>query len=291
MAAGAYCAPSKSPTHPTNVPTGPGGGGSGGGTIAYDPNQKLGPAGYGPQNFVSAEGRLDYRIDFENDASATAPAQIVLISDPLDANFDFSTFELTEIGFGDILLSIPSGSQYYETTVTFSNNDQTFGVEIMAGINLASGEVYAAFYSIDPSTGLPPEGLIGFLPPEDGTGRGMGYFSYTVQPGANAVTGDEIRNIAYITFDGAETIPTNAVDPHDPQVGTDPDREALVTIDANIPASEMLALPPETDMRDFLVEWAGWDNTSGIEGAGVATYDVYYRQDDGDWMQIGRAHV
>ena len=41
-----------------------------------------------------------------------------------------------------------------------------------------------------------PDVLTGFLPPEDGTGRGMGYFSYVIDPAANLPTGTEIRNVA-----------------------------------------------------------------------------------------------
>ena len=43
-------------------------------------------------------------------------------------------------------------------------------------------------------------------------------------------TGTELRNIAYITFDGAETIATNQVDPHDPSQGTDPEKEVPIAI-------------------------------------------------------------
>jgi len=39
-----------------------------------------------------------------------------------------------------------------------------------------------------------------------------------------------IKNIAYITFDFQETIATNLRNPHDPSQGTDPDKEAFVTI-------------------------------------------------------------
>ena len=68
------------------------------------------------------------------------------------------------------------------------------------------------------------------LPPEDGTGRGMGWFNYTIQAKPGLAEGTEIRNIASIVFDGQPAITTNMVDPHDPSLGIDPDKEALVTI-------------------------------------------------------------
>jgi hypothetical protein len=42
--------------------------------------------------------------------------------------------------------------------------------------------------------------------------------------------GTQIRNVASIVFDGQPAITTNQVDPHDPSKGTDPEKEALVTI-------------------------------------------------------------
>ncbi|MEW6741715.1 MAG: LamG-like jellyroll fold domain-containing protein [Planctomycetota bacterium] len=199
-----------------------------------DPNQKLGPGGRGPRNWVEWDSLLPYRIDFENDETATAPAQIVMIEDPLDANLDWRTFELTGVGFGDTWLTVPPNSQHYETVVPMTYNGTDFEVQIEAGIDLNTGEIYANFYSIDPDTGLPPSVDIGFLPPEDGTGRGQGYVTYVLRAKSGVRHGTVIRNVAYITFDFQETIATNQVDPHDPSKGTDPRKEAPITIDGPV---------------------------------------------------------
>ena len=58
-----------------------------------------------------------YRIDFENAPTATAPAQRVVITDQLDPNLDWTTLQLTGVGFGDTNIVIPPDSQYYATTV------------------------------------------------------------------------------------------------------------------------------------------------------------------------------
>ena len=50
-------------------------------------------------------------------------------------------------------------------------NGKTFDVDIEIGLNIATGQIFAHFLSIDPNTQLPPDVLTGFLPPEDGTGR------------------------------------------------------------------------------------------------------------------------
>jgi RHS repeat-associated protein len=185
-------------------------------SISFDPNEKSGATGIGSARFISASAELPYRVEFENDASATAPAQRVVITDQLDPDLDWSTFQLTELGFGDRIILVPPGRQYFETTVEMTFNGKTIEVQIEAGIRPVEGEVFAIFQSIDPGTFLPPDVLTGFLPPEDGTGRGMGHVSYMVRPKTGLATGTEIRNIALITFDVNGAIATNQVDPHDP---------------------------------------------------------------------------
>ncbi|BBO84834.1 hypothetical protein DSCO28_54000 [Desulfosarcina ovata subsp. sediminis] len=195
-----------------------------------DPNLKTGPAGYGVANYVGSERLLSYRVDFENETGASAAAQTVIIFDLLDANLDWTTFTLTEVGFGDVVLTIPLDCHHYQHTVEMNQDGTDFEVQIDIGVDLSTGELYANFYSLDPITGLPPESDVGMLPPEDGTGRGMGWFSYTIEAKSGLAEGTEIRNVASIVFDGQPAITTNQVDPHDPSQGTDPDKEALVTI-------------------------------------------------------------
>ena len=99
----------------------------------------IGPSGFGSSNFVSgsALSLFPYQIDFENSPTATAPAQQVVITDTLDPNLDLSTFQLTEIAFGDTVLAIPPGSQDYQTTVPMTYNGVTFDVVINASLNYA----------------------------------------------------------------------------------------------------------------------------------------------------------
>ncbi len=249
---------------------------------SHDPNAMLGPAGYGTANFVTDAGAVfPYQIDFENDPTATAPAQEVTITDQLDTtDLDTSTFQLTGIGWGDTVLSIPAGSQYYEATVPMTYNGQTFDVDVEAGIHTATGQVYATFTSIDPNTDLPPDVLTGFLPPEDGTGRGEGYLSYTIQPRAGLATGTAITNVALVTFDENPSIATDQVDDADPTQGIDPSKEALVTIDSVAPTSTVAPLPPTESTPDFPVTWSGQDDSGG---SGVASYDVYVSDNGGPY--------
>jgi RHS repeat-associated protein len=261
-------------------------GGTGSGTLlqSMDPNAVYGPSGYGPSNFVTGfNNTFAYRVTYENFEDATAPAQSVTVTNNLDSNLDWSTFQLTGIGFADNYLVIPPGNQHYQATVSMTYNGLTFDVEMEAGIHSATGQVYASFYSIDPNTSLPPSNVLtGFLPPEDGTGRGEGYISYTVSPKSGLGTGVVIPNIASIVFDANAPITTDQVDPLDPSKGIDPAKQARVTIDAGVPQSEVSVLPGMSG-GDFTVNWSGRDD--GV-GSGIGAYTLYVSDDGGQTYRI-----
>ena len=69
-------------------------------------NDIIGPAGYGDANFISPYMQLDYKIRFENDPNATAPAQRVLIQMDLDDDFDIRSFRVGTYGFGDFVRNV-----------------------------------------------------------------------------------------------------------------------------------------------------------------------------------------
>jgi RHS repeat-associated protein len=244
---------------------------------SFDPNDKIGP-GFGASGFVAGNSPLPYRIDFENDPSATAPAQEVVITDQLSSNDDWSSFRITQIGWGDTVVTVPANEQHFQTTVAMTFNGVTFDVLAQVGINLATGLITAQFFSIDPATDLPPDVLIGFLPPEDGTGRGMGYITYTVQPKSGLPTGTQIRNVANVSFDEQQIVATDQVDDEDPTKGTDPAKQALVTIDSVAPSSSVLALSANESSSTFTVSWSGQDDTGG---SGISSYTIFVSDDGG----------
>jgi len=248
---------------------------------SHDPNSLDGPAGYGQDNFVSDTSQLPYQINFENDPTATAPAQQVDITDPLDPNLDWSTFQLTAVGFGNTYIAIPPGRQHYDTTVNVTENDQNFEVVVSLNLDPATGIFTASFQSIDPSTNLPPANLLtGFLAPEDGTGRGIGFVSFTVSPNAGLATGTQIRNVALVTFDLGQSIATDQVNDQDPTQGIDPTKQALVTIDSVPPTSSVSPLPANESTTSFTVTWSGQDDPGG---SGVAFYNIYESEDGGPY--------
>ncbi len=252
--------------------------------VARDPNEKLGPGGYGPANWVRSGDLFPYRINFENlgpgskdengnpyPTFATAPAQRVTVTDALPANFDWSTFRITELGFGDTVVQVPGDSTHYSGSVFVTIDGHSFDVEMEAGIDFNTGLVTVVFQSIDRETGLPPGAGIGFLPPEDESGRGMGHVSFLIRPKAGLANGTPFRNVAEIRFDTNEVIATNQVDPQDASKGTNPAKEALVTLDSTAPLGGITALPSVSGLGEIQVSWTGDDQG----GSGVESYDVF----------------
>jgi RHS repeat-associated protein len=256
-----------------------------------DPNEKTGIAGYGPQHFIAPNQPIVYRVDFENlgkgslpkpVSPATAPAQRVDVSDQLTSNLDWNSFYFTEFGFGDKLVHFDDRRTHQFTTLEMSYNQQVFNVEVELSFDSTTGLVTAAYQSVDPTNGLPPDVMTGFLPPEDGTDIGKAHFSYSVTPKPGLASGTQLRNIALISFDGQPIIPTNQIDPEDPSKGFSPDREALNTIDAVAPTSSVLPLPNVIRQSRTSISWSGVDDAAG---SGVDFYDVFV-SDNGGLYQL-----
>ena len=231
-----------------------------------DPNALVGPAGFGTLNFIMPAGNLPYTIDFENDGSAAA--QVVTVTEALDANLNWSTFQLGSFGFGPINIIIPAGLTDYQTTVSYQNSDNTpLNVVVNLNFNVQSGVLTVTFTSLDPETGEAPTGVFdGFLYPENGTGVGEGYVQYTVQPYATLTTPDKITQQASVVFDTNPPLPTN---------------QAINTIDSGPPTSTVGLLPSIETSASFTLNWSGQDDTGG---SGVATYTIY-DSDDGAGFQ------
>ncbi|HQU45489.1 MAG TPA: RHS repeat-associated core domain-containing protein, partial [Pirellulales bacterium] len=223
--------------------------------LSKDPNAMIGPGGYGTQNFVQPTGAWPYTVDFENDGGVAA--QDVTVSDQLDPNFDWSTFQLGSFGFGSVNVSVPAGLTQYQTTVPYQNVDgSSLNVAVALDFNVQTGKLTATFTSLDPATGQPPTGVTdGFLPPDDSTHVGEGYVQYTVQPKANLATGATIDAAASVVFDINAPVVTKPV---------------TNTIDAGPPTSSVNPLPASENSTSFTVSWSGSD----AAGPGIAGYNV-----------------
>src|SRR5262249_27640946 len=141
-----------------------------------------------------------------------AAAQDVTVTQTLDPNLDWSTFQLGDIQIGATTISVPASLQTFSTTVHTANIDGTpLQVAITASLNQQTGVVTWTFLSIDPVTNLtPPSPIAGFLPVDDSTGRGQAFVHYTVRPKANLTSGTQINAQASVVFDANAPLNTNS---------------------------------------------------------------------------------
>lgn len=173
-----------------------------------DPNEKTATAGVGDQHYIARGDEITYQVYFENKSTATAPAQEVFIDDTLDSNLDWSTFKLDEIAFGSQVVTSLSGKQSGTDQVQAGN----MLLNVITTYSPASGKIRWTLRTIDPETGeLPQDAYAGFLPPEDGTGRGQGHVTFKVRARNDRAGGMQIKNKAAIVFDTETPLSTNEV--------------------------------------------------------------------------------
>lgn len=234
---------------------------------SLDPNDMLGPDGYGDRRWVSLNKNLAYRIRFQNDPGrATAPAQRVAVTQQLDSTVDIRTFRLGSFSFANQTFDIPGNPAFYSTRLDLRDSLGIY-VDVTAGIDVLSGKAFWNFKSIDPSTGeLPIDPLVGLLPVDDSTSRGNGYVSYTIRPKQESRSGDSIRSVARIVFDQNDPMDTRII---------------FNTIDAHYPQSTVRPLPATTGLTSFPVRWSGVDDSSGSH---LESFSIYVSRDDSPYV-------
>ncbi|MFO1432502.1 MAG: dockerin type I domain-containing protein [Candidatus Competibacteraceae bacterium] len=217
--------------------------------MSWDPNEKVGPPGFGAEGYLSSSLPFVYTVYFENLLSASAAAQDVVVTDQLDADLDWTTFELGGIRFGDQFVEVPAGSQDFSTRVNLRPR-QNLAVNIDAKLDPKTGLVTWQFKSVDPDTGgVPSDPAAGFLPPNKVPPEGEASVFFTVRAKEGAQTGTEIRNKAIIVFDVNPPIETG---------------QWVNTVDNTKPQSKVLPLTSAQQSPTFQVQWAGTDGESGV---------------------------
>ena len=227
---------------------------------SYDPNGLSGLPGVAAAQWVSGQPPVSYVISFANEPTATAPAQQVVVTNPLDVNLDMSTLTLTSISVPGMLVPIPptfvpAAGQDEVTTSVDLRPAQKLLVNIDAKLNPSTGLVTWTFSSIDPGTGQPPiDASVGFLPP--GTG---GSLSFTVKPKHGLATGTQVADQATVVFDSNPPMNTPVW---------------INTIDNTPPVSHVSASTATSTCPAFRVSWSGSDVGSGLQGFTIYVSDT-----------------
>ncbi|MFY9154455.1 MAG: hypothetical protein WAO52_20725, partial [Prolixibacteraceae bacterium] len=228
---------------------------------SFDPNEMIGPPGFGENNYIQKTSMMPYTILFENKSTATAPAHLVTISDTLDlSKFDLKEFGFGSFGFGDTIL-VPNGNKLKEFSMDVDLNPKMNLITRVSGkLDTISGVITWEFISLNPTEmRLEEDPMIGFLPPNNANHAGEGFVSFSVGLKKELGTNDVLKNMASIVFDANKPILTN---------------EFVNTLDLDKPESQVYALDATTDSR-FPVAWTGTDN-----GSGIASYSIYVMEND-----------
>ncbi len=229
-----------------------------------DPNDMIGPDGFGDPKFVSVNDRLPYKIRFENDPEfASAPAQKVVIEHVLDVDLNLFSLQLGNFGFANLIFEVPGKSSFYKKRLNIVDSLGIF-VDVTAGIDITENKVFWIFESVDAKTGLEPsDPLLGMLPVNDTiTRKGEGFVDFTIVPNRVAQTGDSILAEAAIVFDVNETINTP---------------EIFNVIDAVPPASIMNPLPDKSEELAIPITWSAMDDEGG---SGVKDYALFVSENN-----------
>lgn len=234
-----------------------------------DPNDILGPSGYGDGQFVSVNDTLPYMIRFENDPElATAPAQNVRIVQALDEHVNPASFRLGDFGFADYDFEVPENAAAYSERIDLTE-EEGYILEVTAGLDVRNNEVFWLFRTLDPQTNANPKNpLNGFLAVNDSAGLGEGYVNYRIMPSTTAQSGDTVYAQAGIYFDNNPPIITN---------------EHFNTIDAFPPTATMHPLADIQAGNRFEISWEGEDEDLG---SGLRNFSIYASENGAAYRKV-----
>ena len=233
---------------------------------SFDPNEKIGPSGFGAERYIARGGTYGYNVFFENKSSATAPAQEVAVIDTLDkSKLDLGTFAFGTAGFGAKRATPAANSKKFAADIDLRPG-KTLIVRITGELDTAAGVARWLFTSLDPATmNLTEDPMGGFLPPNVTSPEGEGVVSYSVRPESSLTDGDRVAGRAKIVFDLNEPILTNVYSN---------------TIDTAAPASSITGMTPVNDST-FTIAWSGSD-----DGSGVREYSIYVSLADSPYVPL-----
>ncbi len=207
-----------------------------------DPNDKLST----PQDFITPDGELTYKIRFENVATASIPAQYITIEDNLPAELNWNTFLSGAVSIGTVT---------YDSVEAFNSSGRG---SLTLGYNPSTGKISYKFDLGDDygTTGLKPN----VNPPE-----GEGWVEFSVDTRATLTTGTKVTNTATIQFDWNEWINTPPV---------------TNIVDLTAPTSTVKPLPALSTATTFMIGYEGGDK-AGVEDGRCREYTIYVSKDGG----------
>ena len=120
-----------------------------------------------------------------------APSAVnqVRIVEQLDPNLDPRSFRLGDLQLGNLQVQIPSNVGSFQGDFDFTQSEG-FILRVSAGIDVNSGTITWLLQAIDPNTGeLITNPTVGLLQPNNSSGVGQGWVTYTAEPKQGLTTG------------------------------------------------------------------------------------------------------
>ena len=214
--------------------------------------------------------QLPYTIEFENDPDlATAPAHVIKVTDIFDPEiFDMSTFGMKEIKVGNKSLRFKGESEF---TKTLDMRPEINSVaQISLSVDKKTGKTEWTFESLDPMTLEKATEMIQGILPVNIDGNGCGEIKFDISLREGLSSGKMFGNKASIIFDSNDPIET-------------PNWEN--TLDYDFPSARITSAG-STDSKTF-----SFDIESSDQGAGIWSYDLYFRPSaTGEW-EIARGAI
>jgi uncharacterized repeat protein (TIGR01451 family) len=230
---------------------------------SFDPNDKLGPNGVGEEGWITADTPMRYTIRFENDPErASAPAQLVEISDVLAPELDAATLDVQRLTVAGRTVDFTPVDGGWEAALP-SADGLAAPIRAEASFDDDTRELLLRVYGVGTGTGQ--DAYDDFLPPNRTSPEGEGEVDLVLALVDDVADGATVANGARITFDGHE-VDDNFLDT--PVISNRIDRSA--------PTSAVVELAEEST-TPFTVRWTGEDG----DGSGVGDYTVYVSTDGG----------
>ena len=230
---------------------------------SMDPNAIYGPTGIGAGQFVNHLDNHTYMVTFENVDSATASAQVVKVTIPIDTlAFDLSTFKFGNSSIGTKSYNVPINRKEFTYDVNF-NKTKSYIVRVMGSLDVAKGVINCEFITLDTTT-LDLPVLEGFLPPNKLAPEGEGSIIYSVALKTNIADGYKTSSQAQIVFDENEAILTNTWE-------NIVDREP----------STSFPVATISGTSDITIALNGTDSQSGVD-----YYYLYVSENGGEWVAL-----
>ncbi len=235
------------------------------GVTSFDPNEIVGPQGFAFDNYISSKGNKNYRIYFENKATASSSALEVFVKDTLDlSKFDLSTFSFDAIAFADTTIQIQEYAKKFTILVDMYPKKNII-VQIRGSLDTLNGAIAWSFYSLDRTTlELTEDPDLGFLSPNKISPEGEGSVAFSCKLKKAIAHNTLVANKASIVFDLNAPIVTNTYSNK---------------IDTMVPVSTVTALTPKQSDSTFTVSWSGSD-----QGCGIAYYNIFVSKNDSPYV-------